>query len=310
MTRPLVDALAAAGREKELVAHYVSLVARPARNPTLFVQLADRVELGMLDGDLPAPQQRAQCLLQLAVQVNRAATGNATMTRVRARLSSLLLRGDPPVLKRLLADASIDTLRGFASMIEGGVDRPVDQLFTKIAIERSPEVFRGEDKPFWQTGGTWTTRRGLARREAELRELKDVKIPANSEAIGKAAAYGDLSENSEWEAAIEEQRILTGRAMEIESEVRDAQLLENASIPERLVAPGTRVTYREVSNGRERKISVLGPWDGQGQDDVVSYRSPLAAGMLGHGPGERVIVQLPNGQLDVEVLAIEILDLD
>jgi choline dehydrogenase len=62
----------------------------------------------------------------------------------------------------LLDDVNIDTLRGFASMIEAGVDRSIDRMFTKIAVAVSPDVFKGEDKPFWEAGGIWSTRKGIA----------------------------------------------------------------------------------------------------------------------------------------------------
>ena len=65
-------------------------------------------------------------------------------------------------------------------------------------------------------------------RPGSLRELTEVKIPANQDAIGVAASYGDLSENSEWEAAMEEQRNLTSRAMAMEEELRNTGLIEEA----------------------------------------------------------------------------------
>jgi transcription elongation factor GreA len=308
MARGLVEALAQAGRTKELVAHYVALLARPTRNPALLVQLAERIEGGEISGGLPAPVQRAQCLLQLCVFLTKKSPGNSSYQRSRVRLAALLSEGDPPLLKRLLAGVDLETLRNLASLIEGGVDRAIDRVFTQNAIEVSPLFFRGEDRPFWQDGGIWTTRAGLKKREGELRELRDVKIPANAEAIGKAASYGDLSENSEWEAAIEEQRTLTTRAMEIESELRSAHLIENAAIPPERVAPGQRVVYRELPSGREHRIRILGPWDGDA-DDIVSYRSPLASGMLGLVPGERAVVELPTGPLEVEVLGVDHIEL-
>jgi transcription elongation factor GreA len=208
----------------------------------------------------------------------------------------------------LLQSCDVEALRGFANLLEAGVDRSVERLFTRVAVELSPEVFRGEERPFWSIEGTWTTRAGLERRRAELVELRDVKIPANAEAIGKAASYGDLSENSEWEAAIEDQRHLTARAMELEEEVRGAELIENAGIPPDTVAPGTRVRYRELDTGREHTVRILGPWDNG--DDVISYRSPIARGMLGRHPGESSTVELPTGTLSVQVLEVQPLELE
>ena len=309
MVRSLIDRLENAERRDELVEHFATLLARPSRSPSVLIELAGHLEPGPFAERVPGPLQRAQCYLQLAVQLNRATATETTLVRARGRLTQVLTKDSPPLLKRLLEDADRDTLRSFATQLEAGVERDLDRTFTRIAIAISPQVFRGDERPFWETAGTWTTRAGLERREAELRELKEVKIPQNSEAIGVAASYGDLSENSEWEAAIEEQRNLTSRAMELETEIRDAQLLENAAIPEGVVAPGTAVVYRE--SGEERRIRILGPWDGEGDidGDVVSYRSPLAAGMLGRKAGATARIKLPTGESEVEVVSVETLPL-
>ena len=157
----------------------------------------------------------------------------------------------------------------------------------------------------------WTTKIGLERRSAELRELTESKIPANEVAIGVAASYGDLSENAEWEAAIEEQRNLTQRAMDIETELRETDLLENVALPQGEAAPGTKVCYRE-DDGREREVAILGPWDGDtwGGVQVVSYRAPLAAGLLGTKIGATATLALPTGEEQVEVLSVEPLILE
>ena len=308
MARGLIDALAQAGRHDELVAHYLNLLTRPGHNPTVLIRLGEWVESGDWDDRLPPPLQRVQSLLQLGVYLTRNSVANPILTRARGRLNVLLTEGEEPLLRRLLAGVNVDTLRALSSLVESGVDGPIDRLFIKVAVEVSPNVFRGEDKPFWLTGGIWTTRAGLNRREEELRILRDVKIPANAEAIGKAASYGDLSENSEWEAAIEDQRNLTTRAMEIEEEVRGAQLLENASIPENTAAPSTTVHYRELDTGEERIVTILGPWD-QFDGDMVSYRSPLALGLMGHRPGESLTVVLPEGTQELQILSVEALHL-
>jgi transcription elongation GreA/GreB family factor len=104
--------------------------------------------------------------------------------------------------------------------------------------------------------------------------------------------------------AIEEQRNLTNRAMEIEEELRHVELIENAALPEDTVCPGTIVTFKELATGRDREITILGPWDDHLGDEVVTYRAPLAAGMLGLRPGARKSIQLPSGILEVEVRSI------
>src|SRR5204863_3752391 len=140
----------------------------------------------------PPAQQRAQCLLQLAVHLHDVTSANPTLARSRTRLIALMIEGKPPLLARLLAGADLETLRGYASLIEKGVDRALERVFTQVAVEIAPDVFRFEDRAFWDTPNTWTTRKGLLARQEELRILRDIKIPENAENIGRAASYGDL----------------------------------------------------------------------------------------------------------------------
>ncbi|HEX6886315.1 MAG TPA: GreA/GreB family elongation factor [Planctomycetota bacterium] len=308
LVRPLVDALESAGRLAALGRHYVSLLARPTKNPLLLVRLAERCEQAGAGLELAPPKQRAHCLLHLAVHLQDATSANPTLSRARTKLVALLTEGNPPLLRRLLAEADTETLRAFAELLEKGVDRAVDRVFTQIAVELSPDIFRGDERAFWESHNTWTTRAGLRRRQEELRVLRDVKIPENAEAIGRAASYGDLSENAEWTAAIEEQRNLTNRAMELETEIERASLIESVSLPPGQAAPGTRVRYRELPAESEHQIDILGPWDADGEK-IISYRSPLAKGMLGRVAGEELAIELPSGTLRVRLESIEPLPL-
>jgi len=305
--RILVDLLKKHGRTEDLRRHYSGLLARPLRAPALLVALAAHFERGDLGADFPSPSQRAQALLNLATHLYATRRGNPHLTRVCSRLTELLAKGKRPLLRRLLADADTAALRSVNLVVQRGTDAEIDHLVTEIALEHDRHFFAHQAGPFWTGGSIWTTKRGLERRSLELKELREVKIPANEEAIGRAAAYGDLSENAEWEAAMEEQRNLTSRAMAMEEELRRAELIEEAAIPEDTAAPGSIVTYREVDSGKERRVILLGPWDEERWQDVqvVSYRAPLAAGLLGLRPGNRAVIELPSGSLAIEVLSIE-----
>lgn len=310
MVRGLVDLLLEAGRGEQLAAHYHFLLARQTLNPQLFVRLSELVEQGTLPGEFPPALLRIQALLQLSTRLLEDKTSSPPIARARTRLTALLCDGADPLLKRQLRDAGVDALRATYQMVERGVEDQIERKFTELVVEVAPEIFKTEEIPFWEQPVIWTTREGLARKEAELKELTEVKIPENSEAIGKAASLGDLSENSEWESAMEEQRTLTARAAQLEVDIKAAELLEDAFRPSDIVCPGTVVSYRETATDTKRTIRILGPWDTEDEgDEVVSYKSPLAAGLLGKTAGEKGTLQLPSGTLDVEVLHVDLLEL-
>jgi transcription elongation factor GreA len=247
--------------------------------------------------------QRVQALIELGVRLEAERRGDPLKARALQRLVELLTKGEEPLLRRLMAQADAGELRSIRSMLARGIDDRIDAMVMDIALEQVPELFSSDALPFWKEDSIWTTRAGLAARDGELRELTEKKIPENSAAIARAASYGDISENAEWENAIAEQRQLTTQAAAIEQELRKAALLENAPLIENTVCPGTEVVYREVASGEQHRIQILGPWDTH-RDGVVSYLAPLAAGMLGKQTGERALIVLPGGQLEVEVLSI------
>ncbi len=309
--RPLVDRIVAAGHEAELRSHYAGLLARPLRNPTLMIVLAERNEDGGVHDDMPTPVQRGQALLALAVNTFQERRGNPQLTRISGRLTDYLCKGENPMLRQLFSTADVSALRSANVTASRGVDSEIDNLITEIALSKDRQFFAQDAGFFWEGETVWTTRAGLKRRSLELKELREVKIPENQDAIGRAASFGDLSENSEWEAAIEEQRNLTARAMEMEEELRLTDLIEEAAVIEDTVCPGTKVRYRDLSEDKEATVLLLGPWD---EDhvlgtQVISYRAPLAKGLLGTSTGEQSTVQLPGGDIEVEILSIEAPDL-
>ena len=138
----------------------------------------------------------------------------------------------------------------------------------------------------------------LPNRATELRELGRIGWPMRR--LDGEPGFTRIP----WETAIAEQRTLTARASEIEAELRRVQLIEEVSLPHDTVAPGTAVKYRDVRTGDVHRVVLLGPWD-TGGDEIVSYRAPLAAGLLGLKTGERTQLALPSGELEVEVVSIE-----
>ncbi len=310
MVKPLIEALRKAKRLGDLAVHYRVMLARPTRNPQVLIGLARAMESMstsvLKESDLQGPTQRAQALLELAIFLEEHRRGNAALTRAHGKLTELLVRGEQPLLRRLLQNADAATLRSLRLMSQRGLDDPIENIITDIAIERGSDAL-GEKVEFWDTEQIWTTRDGIKRREQELRELREVKIPANREAIARAASYGDLSENAEWEQAIRDQSELTSQAAQMEKDLAQASLLENAIIPEDTVAPGTTVRFRDLSEGSEQEILLLGPWD-TNREGAVYYRAPLAAGMLGKHSGDRVSIRLPRGETEVEILSVAVAD--
>lgn len=144
---------------------------------------------------------------------------------------------------------------------------------------------------------------GLRRLEEELAYLKTVRRREVAERIRQAKEFGDLSENSEYEDAKNEQAFIEGRIRELESLLRNAKVIaENGS--NGTVEIGSRVRLREVPTGEELEFQILGSAEADPEHHRISNRSPLGQAVLGRRPGEIVEVQAPGGTMRYEILEI------
>lgn len=173
-----------------------------------------------------------------------------------------------------------------------------------LIARAAPSLLQPSRKPWEEESITYVTSGGLDRRRREFRELTDVKIPRNAEDIGRAMEFGDLSENAEYTAALEEQKKLTERAEAMRAELEHARVIEPDSVSVENVGLGSRIRLRNTSTSEEVVYSVLGPWDGSPEEGVVSYRSPLGRFFLGKRVGDVVQVELPGGSETYELLEI------
>jgi transcription elongation GreA/GreB family factor len=103
---------------------------------------------------------------------------------------------------------------------------------------------------------------------------------------------------------MEEQRNLTGRAQDMDQQIRSARLIEEQDVPADRVAPGTKVTLVEDGSGKRFVYRVLGPWDVV-DDHTINYLAPMAQGLLGKSLGDAGEMPTPKGPILVKIEAIE-----
>ena len=131
---------------------------------------------------------------------------------------------------------------------------------------------------------------GLLKRRKHLDRLINVEMPANSHDIGEAQERGDLRENAEYKAAMERQSQLQAEIKQVDGELKKAQPIDPARISNTAVSIGTRVTLLN-SAGETVKYRILGPWDADAAQFVISYKSPLGRALIGKRPGETAVLE-------------------
>jgi transcription elongation GreA/GreB family factor len=125
-------------------------------------------------------------------------------------------------------------------------------------------------------------------RRQELLHLRQVDLPANAEAMRTAKEHGDLRENFEYQSARQKHEYLSARIATLADELSRTRALDPAKVDTSEVRVGTRVRLRELEGGAERVAVILGPWDSKPEENVYSYQSEYAQGLLGRRQGERV----------------------
>ena len=146
---------------------------------------------------------------------------------------------------------------------------------------------------------------GLQKLEEELEHLKAVKRREVAERIKEAISYGDLSENSEYEEAKNEQAFIEGRIITLEKMLRNARVISQQDVDKGVVGVGTTVKLKDLEFDDIVDYTIVGSAESDPADNKISNESPVGQALLGKTKGAVVEVQVPAGVLQYEILDIK-----
>jgi transcription elongation factor GreA len=150
------------------------------------------------------------------------------------------------------------------------------------------------------------TTEGFKKLENELDFLVNTKRKEVKEAIAIARSFGDLSENSEYDEAKNEQAKVEARIAELEEILRNIEVIDESSISTDVVGLGTKVKILNKKVGREMEFSIVGSNEAESLAGKISDVSPLGSALLKKKIGDVVTVVAPNATYDVEILDISL----
>jgi len=148
------------------------------------------------------------------------------------------------------------------------------------------------------------TEEGLQKLEAELEELKSVKRREVSEKIKVALSFGDLSENSEYDEAKNEQAIVESRILELEAMLKNAQVIDSSELAADVIHIGSRVVVHDQEFDEEETYQIVGSKEANPVENKISDESPVGLALLGHRAGDHVTVETPGGAVSYKVVEI------
>ncbi|MDR3140068.1 MAG: transcription elongation factor GreA [Treponema sp.] len=194
------------------------------------------------------------------------------------------------VLSSFIDKADADTIIRIYTFLEDVKDLdPADKLKLKSRIQDKYPNFKffGDIEKTVTTRGLLVTTAMYEEKQRQLVHIMDVEVPANSKEIAFALSLGDLRENAEYKAAKEKQEILNSTVAKLKDEIERAQLFDPAAVNTKRVSFGTKVTLLNDANGESEEYTILGPWESDPENRIISYLSPFGAAILNKTVGER-----------------------
>ena len=148
------------------------------------------------------------------------------------------------------------------------------------------------------------TQEGYDKLEQELEYLKTVKRKEITEKIKVALGYGDLSENSEYDEAKNDQAFTEGRIIQLENMLKNAVVVDESEIPKDKVSVGSIVKVMDYEFDEEVEYTIVGSAEADPYEGKISNESPVGKALLGRTIGDIVDVQVPDGVAKFEILEI------
>lgn len=149
------------------------------------------------------------------------------------------------------------------------------------------------------------TEEGYEKLEKELDHLVNVKRREVAKRIKVAREFGDISENSEYDDAKNEQAFVEGRIKEIENMLRNAKVVKNDEVSDHTVNIGTTVKLKDIDSEEVFTYTIVGSAEADPLKNKISHESPIGKSIIGHKIGDKVKVEVPSGIMEYEILSIK-----
>lgn len=151
---------------------------------------------------------------------------------------------------------------------------------------------------------TVLTSEGLVKLEQELENLKTVRCREVADKIKVAISFGDLSENSEYDEAKNEQAMIEARILQIEAMLKNVKILDVGELDTEVVNVGSKVHVLDVEFDEDETFHIVGSTEANPDAGKISDESPVGKGLLGHRVGDIVAIPVPNGTVNYKILDI------
>ncbi len=220
-----------------------------------------------------------------------------------------LLSDDTDLIPDLLADANVETASDLAQtlLLNQGFEELTKKSLLARFIKKFPTVqslIAGQATTASEEDALIVSRKSFDEAKTEYEDLIATKIPQNKEAIATAREHGDLKENSEYKMARQDQDILLSRKNELEVDLSRARVTDFSEATTENIGIGCVVELKEGSTGKKHKYAILGAWDSDPENNILSYKTPLAQQLLGKQKGDVASTRIGGNEEEWSILKI------
>lgn len=150
----------------------------------------------------------------------------------------------------------------------------------------------------------YMTQEGYNKMVAQLRQMETIERPKASAAIAEARDKGDLSENSEYDAAKEAQAMLEIKINQLKAAIAEAKIIDPTKLKADVVQILSTVEMKNTRTGQIMKYTIVSESEANLREGKISSTTPIAQGLLGKKVGDKVDVKVPNGTIGLEIVSI------
>ena len=218
-----------------------------------------------------------------------------------------ILSDDKELIPDLLSTADPETARDLANslILNQGFEELTKKSLLARFIKQFPDIQSLVTSDTEEKGEVLLVSRGsYERKRAEYDEIVQKKIPENSRAIAAAREHGDLRENAEYKMAKQDQSLLLAQKSQLERDLRNARVTEFTEATVDQIGVGSIADLKDVQSGGQVSYTILGVWDGDPDNHVISYKTPLGMGLLSKRVGEQVKIKVGSEEHNFEVTGI------
>jgi transcription elongation GreA/GreB family factor len=219
---------------------------------------------------------------------------NALFVRDGEPLKDALRGAEPTEIARVKVHAEFNP----------GLTAQRQNQITDMLHAVAPDLFK-KSIPLWEQDVIYTTEAGLQARKKELEHLLLERMPEVIKELGEAASFGDLSENAEYKAALDERARLAETGARMQNEISSAHLITHEACDVSWVTIGSKVSLRNLADQKESALTFLGPWDARPDVGILAYNAPLGLAFMGAEEGDEVSFQAGDELRRWVILSIE-----